>query len=178
MIAPLALSLAGLTSFLASGAESAPCPSGTIGLNVTSEADIHKLTQVFNCTGQGSFNVKWYSSVTLAQRIDISSMKNVTITGSGFPTIRGGLGTDENDRGEGVDPDKGTAIFSVSNGSTLRLSHLVLTGGQAENGGAVYLVSSSTLFVFGCTFANNNASNGGGNTSTLQTSRNNGKYDI
>lgn len=158
----LAMVLAALTIWFVSAAESVPCLSEHVGLNVTSEADIHELTQVFNCTGQGSFDVKLYSSVSLDQRIDIPIMTNVTITGYGFPTISGGLGVGTRDGSSVFDRENGTTgLFSVSNGSTLRLNHLVLAGGEADNGAAVRLYSSSTLFVFGCTFANNKAWNGG-----------------
>lgn len=154
--------IAVLVIFFVSGAESGPCPLDTIGLNVTSEADIHTLTQVFNCTGQGSFHVRWDRSLTLDQRVDIPSNKNVTITGSGFPTIRGGLGVDERDEESIIDRENGTTgVFSVANESTLLLSHLMFAGGRAEDGGAVYLYPSSTLFVSDCTFSNNKASYGG-----------------
>ncbi|CAM9810348.1 unnamed protein product, partial [Laminaria digitata] len=87
---------------------------------------------------------------------------NVTVTGSGFPRIRGTLPDDHAadtivDAGEGGRP----GLFSVSNGSTLRLNNLVLEGGNAEDGGAVDMFHSSSLLVFGCTFVNNNASRGG-----------------
>lgn len=159
----LVMMLAGLTVFFASGAESAPCPSGTVGVNVTSEADIHRLTHVLNCTGQGSFDVRWYSSLTLAHRIEVSDAKNVTIRGSASPTIRGGIiDAGKGDGGTVIDRENATTgIFSVSDGSTLRLSHLVLAGGREKNGGAVDLVSSSNLFLVDCAFLNNNASKGG-----------------
>lgn len=125
-------------------------------LNVSSEADINQLIQAINCSGQGSFNVKWYSSLILSQKVDISNTKNVTVTGYGLATVRGGLGM-----GESYGGANSSSIFYVTNGSTLRLSHMVLAGRQAQNGGAVDLMSSSSLFVYGCAFENNNASNGG-----------------
>lgn len=79
---------------------------------------------------------------------------------AGYPIIRGAL-ADGNHDGAVGDAGNGTGIFSVSNGSILRLNELVLEGGNAEYGGAVGLLSSSSLFVSSCTFANNSASQGG-----------------
>ena len=98
--------------------------------------------------------------MTIEERIELFDRKNVTVTGTSFPSFFGGLG-DDNADGVVIDAGSGTGIFSVSNGSTLRLNNLVLEGGNAENGGAVDVRSSSSLFVFGCLFANNKASNGG-----------------
>lgn len=152
--------MAGFAVSCLPGAHSAPCPVGTVDINVRYPADVHNLADAFNCTGQGAFNVTWYSNLTLVNSINVADMKQVTVTGSGSPTISGGLG-DDNDDGSIDDPRTGTQIFSVSNGSSLRLSHLVLEGGQAEHGGAIEVSSSSSLFVFDCSFSNNNASRGG-----------------
>lgn len=152
----LAMILVGLTIFFPPGANSDPCPTGLVAVNVTSSADIENLTDVISCTGQGDFNVTWYSSLTLGQSISVHGLKNVTITGVAFPTIHGGLG-DDNDGGAGG----GTGIFSVSDRSTLSLNKMVLAGGKSENGAAVNLVSHSSLFVYDCNFTAHNASNGG-----------------
>ncbi|CAN0503310.1 unnamed protein product, partial [Scytosiphon promiscuus] len=92
--------------------------------------------------------------------IEVSDDKNVTVTGAGFSSFRGAVG-DDNFPGVLIDAGSGHGMFSVSNRSTLRLNNLWLEGGNAENGGAVAVYSSSALFVFGCTFTSNNASNGG-----------------
>ena len=52
----------------------------------------------------------------LAEVIEISDLKNVTMTGVGFPTIHGRL-YDESDGGALVNAGGGTGIFSVSGGS-------------------------------------------------------------
>lgn len=145
-----------------SGTASAPCPSSTVALNVTSTADVQNLTNALACTGEGAFDIKWKTSLTIAQAIEVSNNKDVTVTGTNFPSIHGAL-SDENggDASTDTGAGRGTGLFTVSNGSTLRLNRLVLEGGNAENGGAVELQSSSSLFVFDCTFANNNAHNGG-----------------
>ena len=84
----------------------------------------------------------------------------MTITGASSSRFDGGLGGD-NANGVVIDAGSGTGIFSVSDGSTLRLNNLVLERGNAENGGAVGVRSSSSFFAFDCIFSNNNASNGG-----------------
>lgn len=148
-------------SFL-SGATPAPCPSSTVSIDVTSVTDVRNVTDALACTGEGDFNITWYPSVTLAQTIKVSDKKKVTVTGVGFPTIRGAL-FDDKGTASAVDAEfkSGTGIFSVSNGSTLRLNHLVLEGGNEDLGGGVSVLSSSSLFVSSCTFTNNSASNGG-----------------
>ena len=142
------------------GADSALCPPVTPAITITSKGDVQNLTDALACEGEGHFNITWYSSVTIEERIGLFDRKNVTVTGTSFPSFFGGLG-DDNADGVVIDAGSGTGIFSVSNGSTLRLNNLVLEGGNAENGGAVDVRSSSSLFVFGCLFANNKASNGG-----------------
>ena len=143
-------------------AESVVCRSSTVAINVTSAADIQNITDVLACTGGGTFHITWYTSATILQTIEVSNKKEVTVNGVGVPSIRGVLAND-NDEGTAIDTDVGSdaGIFSVSNGSTLRLNNLVLEGGNAEHGGAVNLFSSSSLYVVGCTFANNSATNGG-----------------
>lgn len=161
----LATTLVGLAisilAFLA-GAKPELCPSGTVAINVTSAADVQNLTTALACTG-GMFDITWYPSVTLAQRIEVSNETSVTVTGIGLPSIRGVLVDDNGANAIGdAGAGSGTGLFSVSNGSTLRLNGLVLEGGNAEHGGAVDLQSSSSLFVLGCTFANNTAGMNGG----------------
>ena len=146
----MVLMMYGVTIFFMSGSESALCPSRTVDLNVNSTADVHTLSDVLACTGDGSFNITWCASLTIESRIEISDMKNVTVTGNGFPSLRGAV-SEENDAG----------IFSVAMGSTLRLNHVALEGVNAANGGAVIVRSSSSLFLVDCVFRDNNASIGG-----------------
>ena len=149
------------TMFFMSGADSAPCPSVTAAVTITSKSDVQNLTEALACEGEVEFNITWYSSVTIEERIEVFDRKNVTVTGASSPSFGGGPG-DDNDDGVVIDAGTGTGIFFVSDGSTLRLINLVLAGGNAENGGAVDVRSSSSLFAFSCIFLNNNASNGGG----------------
>ena len=137
-----------------SGVESALCLSGGVAINVTSTTDVESLVSELSCTGPGDFYVAWYSNLTLGQKIEVSNMKSVSVTGYGFPTIRGGVD-------EANDLQTGGGIFSVSYGSTLRISHLNLDGGEAENGGALELLNSSSLYIFDCSFTSNQASRGG-----------------
>ena len=154
----MALVMVGLVVSFLFGADSAPCPSSTVQVNVTSTADLQNLTDALACYGMGAFDITWYSSMDITENIRVSDLKDVAVTGVGFPSIRGGL----LDTGAGaVNAGAGSGIFSVSNGSSLYLIDVVLEGGSAENGGAVNVYSSSSLFVFDCIFINNTASNGG-----------------
>lgn len=160
MIGVMATTAVGVAIAFASRGEAAPCLSGTVTVNVSSAIDAYTLSDTLNCTGHGRFDIMLHSSIFLDETIYISYNKNVTITGFGFPTILGGV-EQGNDAGDAFNPAIGTGIFSVSEGSTLRLFDLALEGGRAEFGGAVELWSSSSLFVYGCTFFNNHASFGG-----------------
>lgn len=156
----LAMVLTGVAIAFMSGAESAKCPTSTVVVNVTSAEDVQILADALKCTGGGDFNVTWYSNLTLGQTIEVSYLTSVTITGSGSPVIHGGLGGDTYGSAF-LDGESGTALFSVSDGATLSLVNLILVGGKSGNGGAVALFSSSSLYVYGCNFALNNASDGG-----------------
>lgn len=156
----MVLMMVGLVVSFLSGADSAPCPSSTVRVNVTTTADLQDLTDALACSGEGSFDITWYSSLDITQSIEVSDSKDVAVTGNGFPRIRGEL-PDGSGAGAIADAGTGNSIFSISNGSSLRLIDLVIEGGNAEFGGAVNLHSSSSLFVFGCIFVNNTASYGG-----------------
>lgn len=149
-----------LIAFVIPGAKAVPCPSGTVEINISSTADVNDLTDALACVGQGIFNITWHTSLVIEERIMVSDQKNVTVTAGGFPVFRGVPG-DHNAAGVVIDAGSGEGIFSVSDGSTLRLNNIGLKGGNAENGGAVAVLSSSALFVCSCTFTRNNASNGG-----------------
>lgn len=147
----MVLMIVGMVVAFLSGAASAPCPSSTVQVNVTFAADLRNLTDALACSGKGSFDITWYSSLTVTHIIEVSDSKDVVVTGAGFPSIRGAVPA----------TGAGSGIFFVSNGSSLRLVDLVMEDGNAEYGGAVDLQFSSSLFVFGCTFVNNTASYGG-----------------
>ena len=152
--------LALVIMYLVSGAQAVECSTRTIALNVTSTADVQQLTDVLNCAGPGEFNITWYTNQTLTRTLGISNMKNVTIVGSGNPTVRGGLYDGAHaDGNAGSGSDGG--IFSVYNASMLHLSHLNLAGGNSHDGAAVNVLNSSTLSVIDCTFEDNSASYGG-----------------
>ena len=156
----MAMAVYGLTIFFVSGAESALCSSRTVGINIASIADVQNLPSELACTGEGSFNITWSASLMIERRIEVTDGKNVTVTGAGFARIRGTLSEDI-EAGNMFEDGRGTGIFSVTNGSTLRLNNLVLEGGNAQGGGAVDVLSSSLLLVLGCTFTSNSASVGG-----------------
>ncbi|MEP5375896.1 MAG: hypothetical protein ABJQ14_08910, partial [Hyphomicrobiales bacterium] len=122
MIRVLLIMVVGLVASLIPGAVPFRCPTGIIAFNVTSATDLLNLTDLLNCTGQGTFNVVWHSSLTLSRAIEIANMKNVSIIGSGLPTIRGGPNNETNSSVT-VDSTSGTGIFSVAGESTLHLSY-------------------------------------------------------
>ena len=152
--------LTALWTISISGEEITACLPGTISVNVTTNDDMHRLTDAMNCTGQGVFNVTLYSSVQVNRRIEVSNQKRVHITGSGFPAIRAEPCDNEL---LSASPYAGTTtgIFLVSNHSTLSINALVLEGGCGEDGGGVAVLASSCLHAYACTFRNNSAAAGG-----------------
>lgn len=156
----MAFLAAGLIMLFMSVAQPVPCPPNATIIDVYSTADVHNLTDVLACTGEGSFNITWHDSLMVEQKIKVSDNKNVTITGTDLSSsVRGAFADGNTDNI--VDDGGGNGMFSVSNGSILRLNDLVLEGGRAGTGGAVDVLSNSSLFLFGCTFRKNNASKGG-----------------
>lgn len=141
-----------------SGGETAPCSADTVSLEVTSTADLKNMTQTLNCTGGGTFEVSWMGSIQLEQAIELSEGKELTVTGSSsMMTVQSN---------SVMDAGSTTGIFRVYNGSTLTLNHLVLEGGNAENGAAVDARSFSSVYAVDCSFTNNNATSGGETNST------------
>lgn len=154
------MALVGLAIAFVSGAGAAPCSSGTVSVSLTTAADLQGLRDLMNCSGQGVYDITLHSSFNIAQTIEVVNNKTVTLTGSGNPTISGGL-TDTNEPRAVVGEGYASSLFKVSNGSSLTLKSLILDGGDAANGGAVAVHHSSALRVFGCGFTNNTASFGG-----------------
>ena len=156
----LAMTAAWLATSFIAGAEALPCLAGTVLLEVTTAADVETLMSEINCTGHGDFNITWNENILVEHTINVSNGKNVTITGAGFPTLRYALEDDHNSSAMAAARSV-TGIFSVSQGSVLSLHQLTLTGGNAEIGGAIAVMASSSLLLYGCTFKNNQASYGG-----------------
>lgn len=147
--------VAGLLLLSISGAGSAGCPSGTVSLDVAAAFDLQSLTDAMDCTGEGYYNVSWHGNIDIDQTIEVFGEKTVSVTGYG-------VSTDEmHDTRAVVGAGGTTGLFIVSDGSTLKLNHLVLDGGYGEEGGAVVVRDSSSLHVFSCIFVNNAASAGG-----------------
>ena len=148
-----------------SGAETAPCSSDPVAVNVNSTSGVQGLINEINCTGEGFFDVTWYDSVQIEQAIVVPAQKSVTITGSNSPTASTGE-SEPNEPVATIDGGNTTRLFRVSDGSILTLNNLVLNGGYSESNGGGVTVSSGSLNVFGCAFANNQALSFGGEVST------------
>lgn len=146
---------AGLFLLLGSGAEAAACPSDTVSKDVATTSDLQGLTDAMDCTGEGHYNVTWYGNISIDLTIEVFGGKTVTITGNG-------VAVDEfHGISAAADAGGSARIFSVSDGSTLKLNHLVLDGGNEDEGGAVAVRDYSYLHVAGCIFVNNSAEAGG-----------------
>lgn len=143
---------------LTSEAQAAPCPTGTVSVNLTSSGDVHsKLTDVMNCTGQGVFDATWYGDLQVERSIDVSGGNNLTITGVNGSAYH----VFSRDNGLLIEGAHG-GMFSVSNGSMLTLKDMTLDGGFSQDRTAVTVTSSSSLYVVDCDFPNHRSSTQGG----------------
>ena len=86
----LATKVVGWAMLYISGAETAPCSSDPVAVNVNSTSGVQGLINEINCTGEGFFDVTWYGTVQIEQTIVVSDQKSVTITGSNSPTASTG----------------------------------------------------------------------------------------
>lgn len=150
----------GWTISFISGHDIPACPHGTVSTSITTTADMERLTSAMNCSGEGVFNVTLYGSVQIKKRMEVLNTKTVHMTGSGFPTIRAAL-RDNSDSSAVIDEGNTTGMFLVAGGSTLTIKYLGLEGGYSEHGGAVAVISSSSLHAIGCVFRDNSAAVGG-----------------
>lgn len=157
---------AGLFLHFGSGAEAAACSSDTVSMDVATTSDLQSLTDAMDCTGEGYYNVTWYGKIQIDLTIEVFGQKTVTVTGYGAAF------DDIHDLGAAADAGGSARIFSVSNGSTLKLNHLALDGGDEDEGGAVAVRDHSYLHVLGCIFVNNSASAGGETMYTINNQAN------
>lgn len=145
---------AGLLICFNSEAEAAACSPRTVNMDVAKTSDLQSLADAMDCTGKGYYNVTWHGKIEMDHTIEVFGEKTVTVTGSGTTT---------NDIHDTLYAGGIRIIFSVSDGSTLKLNRLVLDGGSEEEGGAVAVRESSCLHVSNCIFVNNAALAGGEN---------------
>ena len=155
-----ATKVAGWAMLYISGAETAPCSSDPVAVNVNSTSGVQGLINEIS-TGEGFFDVTWYDSVQIEQAIVVPAQKSVTITGSNSPTASTGE-SEPNEPVATIDGGNTTGLFRVSDGSILTLNNVVLNGGYSEDNGGAVTVSFGSLNVFGCAFANNQALSNGG----------------
>ena len=152
--------VAGLIIAFIAGVQSAPCLSQTVSVNVTTSGDVQRLIDAMNCSGEAEYNVVWYSTLELGRRINVANHKHLEIAGLGHPTVSATL-YNPNESEPAIEAGNTEGMFLVSNRSTLTISHMIIDGGHADNGGAVAVHSSSILYVNDCIFTGNRADSGG-----------------
>eukprot|EP00904_Undaria_pinnatifida_P012520 jgi/Undpi1/8399/HiC_scaffold_25.g10867.m1 len=156
-----------------------PCPASSVTMIVSTPFQLETFIDSISCAGEGVFEVSWRGILPVQESINVFDGKNLTVTGVDFSGAASHddtynssiLGLDSlsassndityDDLHGGIDAGNTTGIFSVSNGSTLSLSNMLLKGGYAANGGGVKVASSSSVYAFGCAFVNNSATTGG-----------------
>jgi len=111
--------------------------AGSLRQTIASAAPGDAITFAAGLSGQ---------TITLATPLVID--KDLTISGPGAGSL--------------IVSGSSTRILQVSAGSTLTLQHLTLTGGIADNGGALLADSGTTTTITGCVFSANTATANGG----------------
>ncbi|MSM39796.1 MAG: hypothetical protein GJT30_09295 [Geobacter sp.] len=111
--------------------------AGSLRQTIASAAPGDAITFAAGLSGQ---------TITLATQLVID--KDLTISGPGAGSL--------------IVSGSSTRILQVSAGSTLILQYLTLTGGIADNGGALLADSGTTTTITGCVFSANTATASGG----------------
>ena len=121
--------------------------NATSSFRVEDLVGLDALLDAVNCTGAGPVEAVWAGALTLDAPISIGSGTFLSIKGEGdLAEVKGG--------GAG-------RLFDVSESGGLELSQLKLSGGAAENGGAIYSTAAN-VSIDSCVFEGNVASNGNG----------------
>lgn len=120
----------------------------TTPFRVENDTSVSILRQAANCTGGGALKADWAGApVSIGAPIAVASGIFLSITGE--------------DALAEADANLQTRLFEVSPGGELTLTRLKLSGGVAENGGAIYS-DFGKLTLDGCTFNGNSATDGDG----------------
>lgn len=153
MNVPFLAGFAWLASSFFVVAQAAQCASEVRSIEVATSIDLEKFITSLECNvTRGTFNVTWHGRRQIPERIEVSGMKNVTITGVGL-----------NDTPPAAANDAGieTSMFIVHGGSTLSFRNLAFDGGFSQQGAAIFVRDKSVVNVFDCAFTNNTADVGG-----------------
>ena len=142
----IALALGGGPKPRASAQESCGATT-TTPVRVETTADAVTLNGLVDCADGGEVEAIWAGAVTLDAPISIGSGTFLSITGEDPAAVV--LGGSQ------------VRLFDVSPSGGLALADLTLSGGSADNGGAIY-AASATVTLDGCVFDGNDATAGDG----------------
>ena len=123
----------------------------TTPIRVDDTTDLGTLRAAVNCTDGGTVEVNWAGVVTLDSPVSVADGTFLSITG-------------EDDLAEAhgdVAKNSGTRLFEASAGGGLILTQMKMSGGSADEGGAIssYL---ATVTIVSCVFDGNFATDGNG----------------
>ena len=124
------------------------CEATSTPIRIESSIGVDALRARANCQNGGSLQAEWAgAAVTIDTPIAIASGTFLSVTGDdALSEVQGG---------------SQTRLFEVSPGGSLTLTLLKLSGGAAENGGAIYS-DGANLTLDGCVFDGNVATDGDG----------------
>lgn len=149
-LSALALACAGSLNSLASAQNSSSvCETARITpIRVEDATGVVVLREEANCLNRGSLEAEW-AGVALVISTPIAVASGTFLSVKGDNTVAEVEGASQ------------TRLFEVSPGGSLNLTQLRLSGGSAENGGAIYS-DEATLTLSNCTLTGNTATLGDG----------------
>ncbi|CAN0394971.1 unnamed protein product, partial [Ascophyllum nodosum] len=119
---------------------STPCPSTVEEIVVANTSDAKTLAKALLCDGPANFTVSWHGNIMIYHTVSVSNGSTLNVTGSGITE-------------DAVVTSDGTfLLFEVDRGSTVSLTDLTLSGGD----GGLRVTGDSFVEVIDCTFTNNN----------------------
>ncbi|CAM9614990.1 unnamed protein product [Ectocarpus sp. 12 AP-2014] len=123
------------------------CSGNSTLLTVGSTEDAAALASSLQCSN-GDIAVEWVGEVFVEETITVIGGTSLNIAGAGSGAVADGGG--------------GTQLFYVDGGSSLHLSDMTLSNGNASFGGAIFANKSSVSFTGSMSFVSNSAELSGG----------------
>ena len=127
------------------------CSPENISLTINDEDGVLDLASALDCS-DGTFTITWVGSLAIPQTLAVTDGTSLTINGEGAGSALDGRGV------------TGPLIFVDGSSSALTLRNLGVKRGSGTVGGAISALTSASVNIVNCTFSENYASQGGGET--------------
>ncbi|GHA20591.1 hypothetical protein GCM10008090_33120 [Arenicella chitinivorans] len=145
-------------------------PNAKLNLTVTSTADdngagctLREAIATTNARGDldnGCFNIGSQPDDHIIQFAPNVAGQTITLAGSEL-TVTGSVSINPNGANTTIDANQASRVMSVTSG-TVQLDHLVISGGNALNGGGLNATGTASVSIINSTLSGNSADGGGG----------------